>query len=128
MATFSHDDFLSRAVGAFPELAGDIDACVGMPTLQAAALAHRLQRAKGEADWDTYERGINLVAEIWGHADEQLERELRWSFIKALDFDGPRGPVAWNYLPREMQLAWTRTQKYLEKLSALPSKAKKKTR
>jgi hypothetical protein len=99
-----------------------------MPTFQIVALAHRLQRAKGEADWDAYERGINLVAELWGRADEQLDRELRWSFVKALDFEGPRGSVAWAYLPREMQLVWTRTQKYLEKLSALPSKAKKKSR
>ena len=128
MAAFTHEDFLARAVSAFPELADDIDACVGMPTLQAAALAHRLQRAKGEIDWDTYERGIKLVAEFWDNADEQLDRELRWSFIKALDFAGVRGPVAWAYLPVEMQRAWTRAQKYLDELSALPRKTRKRAR
>ena len=126
MAAFTHDDFLTRTVAAFPELADDIDVCVGMPTLQATALAHRLQRAKGDADWDTYERGIKLVAEFWDQADEQLDRELRWSFIKALDFEGVRGPVAWGYLPPEMQRAWTRSQKYLSELSALPRTKRKK--
>jgi len=126
MTAFTHDDFLTRVVAAFPELADGIDAFVGSPTLQAAALAHRLQRAKGHADWDTYERGIKLVAEFWDQSDEQLERELRWSFIKALDFEGVRGPVAWGYLPLEMQRAWTRSQNYLAKLSALPRKKRKR--
>ncbi|MDQ3950721.1 MAG: hypothetical protein M3282_10280 [Gemmatimonadota bacterium] len=128
MTPFSHDDFLTRTVAAFPELADDVDACAGMPTLQAAAFAHRLQRAKGEADWDTYERGIKLVAELWDEADEQLGSELRWSFIKALDFEGVRGPVAWSYLTPEMQRAWTQSQKYLAELSALPRKTKKRAR
>ncbi|HEY9228088.1 MAG TPA: hypothetical protein VIP11_15635 [Gemmatimonadaceae bacterium] len=128
MAAFTHDDLLARIVAAFPELADDIAACSGMPTLQAAALGDRLQRAKGQADWDAYARGIQLVADLWDNADDQLARELRWSFIKALDFDGVRGPVAWEYLPPDMQRAWSLTRKYLDELSALPRKARKRRR
>ncbi len=125
MAPFTHDELLACSIAVFPELTEDVSACVGMPTLQVAALGHRLQKAKGEADWDTYERGIKLVAEFWDDADEQLHRELRWSFIKALDFAGVRGPVAWAFLPPDMQQAWTATQKHLDELAALPHKAKR---
>jgi hypothetical protein len=128
MAASTHQDFLARAVAAFPEVAEDLDAYIGRPTLQASVLAHRLQRAKGETDWETYERGIKLIAELWDNADEQLDSELRWSFIRALDFAGVRGPIAWAYLPPDMQRAWTLAQKHLDELSALPHRTKKRAR
>lgn len=122
---FTHADFVSRTLAAFPDLAEDFASVARMPTLHASVFAHRLQRAKGSADWDAYKRGIRLVDALWEGADEELGRALRWTFLKALDFDGPRGPMAWEYLSPELRRAWTATRGRLEALSALPRKAEK---
>src|SRR5688500_1732909 len=105
---FTHSDFVQRVLAAFPDVAEDLASLTQYPTLQASVFAQRLQRAKGAADWDGYERGVRLIEELWAHADEQLDGELRWSVMKGLDFDGPRGPVAWEFLGPELPQAWTR--------------------
>jgi hypothetical protein len=128
MHRITHSEFLARVRDAFPDLSPDLDSVAAYPTLQAAVLAQRLQRAKGEGDWDCYERGIRLVAEALRDAEPELARTLGWSFVKGLDFEGTRGPIAWALLPPELQRAWAATRRKLDALSALPRKLKGRRR
>jgi hypothetical protein len=128
MHPLTHSDFIDRAVVAFPELGEDVAELAAMPRLQISAIAQRLQRAKGAADWDAYERGIRLVQDSLATADEQLSAELRHSFMKALDFDGERGPIAWAYLSPELQHAWKAVHAELDRLTALPHRAASRKR
>jgi hypothetical protein len=125
---FTHSDLVQRALAAFPEVAEDMARVGDYPGLQASVFAQRLQRAKGAADWDAYDRGVRLIEELLAHADEQLEGELRWNVMKGLDFDGPRGPVAWEFLSPELRQAWTATRRKLDALSALPAPTRRSKR
>ena len=121
---YTHSDFVRLALAGFPELAKDFASVEGMPTLYASIFSSHLQRAKGSADWDTYARGIRLIERLWDSPDPALSTALRWGVLKGLDFDGPRGPVAWEYLNPELRRAWASARKEIETLSALPRKAK----
>jgi hypothetical protein len=40
--------------------------------------------------------------------------------MKALDFDGARGPRAWDLWPADLQRAWHSTRRELDALKSLP--------
>ena len=121
MIPLTHSDFLQQVVLAFPDVADELASFANYPSLQARRVGTRLQRAKGAADWDAYGRGVRLLEDAWSRADAQLERELQWSLLKALDFDGPRGLHAWELLSPELQHAWRVTRRKLDSLNALPA-------
>ena len=121
---YTHADSVRLALAEFPELADDFASVERMPTLSASIFSGRLQRAKGSADWDSYARGIRLVERLWDSPDPALSRALRWGVMKGLDFDGPRGPVAWEYLNPELRRSWESARKSIAALSARPQKAK----
>ena len=125
---FTQSDFLRLAVTAFPDLAEEFEHIGGYWTLQITAFGRRMQQAKGAADWDGYERGVRVITELWPRADDHLSKALSFTLMKALDFDGPRGQLAWDLLPLELQRAWRATRKSLDQLTALPKKAKKRAR
>jgi hypothetical protein len=125
---FTYSDFVRLAVDTFPDLAEEFRYIGQYPTLQVSAFAERMQRAKGAADWDGYERGVRVVSELWPRADHQLSQALSFTLMKALDFDGPRGKVAWDLLPPDLQGAWRMTRKHLDELTALPRKTKGRRR
>ena len=120
----TQSDFLRLAIDAFPELAEEFRDIGAYATLQVSAFARRVQQAKGAADWDGYERGIRVVQALWPRADPALSRALGFTLMKGLDFAGPRGKLAWDRLPPELQRAWCTTRKHLDKVTALPRKAK----
>jgi hypothetical protein len=68
------------ALEEFPELADDFGAITAYPRLQVAAFGHRLQRARGDRDWDTYTRGVRLVAELWRRPDHDLHGAIGFTF------------------------------------------------
>lgn len=121
---YTHSDFVRLALATFPDLADDFASVEGMPTLYASIFGERLQRAKGSADWDTYARGIALIERLWDSPDQALSTALRWGVMPRLEFDGPRGPVAWEYLNPELRRAWESTHKELQARRALPRKTK----
>ena len=124
MPTFAHADFVARALDAFPELAEDFEYDAARPRMQLSAFAQRLQRAKGAADWAAYQRGIQLIAHLWDTADDSLAAGLRSTFMRELDFDGDRGPIAWAYLSAELQRAWSVARKHVDELTTPPRRAK----
>jgi hypothetical protein len=121
---YTADVFRRLALAEFPELREEFDEYPELLHLQMAAFARRTQQAKGEADWDTYVRCIRLADTVWRHPDEHLLNALNVSFLEMIDFDGPRGPVAWTYLTPELQHAWRAMQAYLARLATLPHKQK----
>jgi hypothetical protein len=108
------------ALEEFPELADDFGAITAYPRLQVAAFGHRLQRARGDRDWDTYTRGVRLVAELWRRPDHDLHGAIGFTLMKALDFDGARGPRAWDLWPADLQRAWHSTRRELDALKSPP--------
>jgi len=125
---FTHADLVQRVLAVFPDVAEDLTSVADYPGLQASVFAQRLQRAKGAADWDAYERGVRLIEALLPQADERLEGELKWNVMKGLDFDGPRGPVAWEFLGPELRHAWAATRRKLDALSALPAPSRRSKR
>ena len=125
---YTHSDFVRLALAEFPELAEDFDASADYPRLQMSAFARRLQRAKGEGGWDAYGRGARLAAELWRRPDHDLHGELSFTLMKALDFEGPRGALAWDLWTRDLQRAWLATRRQIEELTARPKKVKGKRR
>jgi hypothetical protein len=100
---YTHANFTRLALEAFPELSEDFAAFIDSPRLQLSAFGRRLQGAKGDGDWDAYARGVRLVAELWRRPDHDLNGAIGFTLMKALDFDGPRGPRAWDCWPADLQ-------------------------
>ena len=123
---YSADDFRRLALERFPELREEFEDYAGLLHLQMAAFARHTQQAKGDADWDTYEKCIALADELWQRPSHDLLNALNVSFLENLDFDGPRGPVAWEYLSPGLKLGWRSMQRYLEDLTRLPTKKRGK--
>ena len=76
------------------------------------------QEAKGDGGWEKYDRCIRLADELFGRATSDLENALNVSYLEHLDFDGPRGPKAWERLTPRLKVGWKEMQQYLEDLAA----------
>lgn len=118
MPPYTADYFWRMVLEQFPELREDFAEDEGLLHLQMGSFARRTQQAKGEADWDTYKRCVALAAELWKRPDSPLLNALNVSFLEHIDFNGPRGPIAWGYLSLELRRAWQDMQRYLEDLGA----------
>jgi len=123
---YSADDFRRLALERFPELREEFEDYASLLHLQMAAFARRTQQAKGDGDWDTYEKCIALADDLWQRPSPDLLNALNVSFLEHLDFDGPRGPVAWEYLSPSLKLGWRSMQRYLEDLARLPTRKRGK--
>ena len=51
-------------------------------------------------------------------ATPDLDNALNVSYLEHLDFDGPRGPAAWERLTPRLKVGWKEMQRYLEALAA----------
>ena len=125
---YGQADFVRLAVAEFPSLQDEFAEADGLLHLQMHAFTRLMQRAKGSADWATYKRGVRVAAELWGRPNESLLNALNVSFLEHLDFDGPRGPEAWNRLTSELKHGWEAMKAYNDRLaarSARPRKAKR---
>lgn len=125
---YTRADFIRRALTEFPELREGFDLSEGLLSLQMHNFARLMQEAKGAGDWDRYGRGARLAAELWRRPDAELLRALETSFLENLDFDGPRGPMAWQQLTPELQEGWRAMRGYWDRLNALPPKTSKRKR
>ncbi len=116
----NHADFLKAALQEFPALQVDLELADGLPHLEMHAYTRFTQRAKGDADWHTYRRAVYLAAKFLREADDALRNEFMVSYLEHLDFDGPRGEVAWSQLPPDLQRAWHEIVGYNERLLGRP--------
>jgi hypothetical protein len=118
----SHPDFIAAVLGEFPELRGDIEESGGVIHDQVEEFAAFTQAAKGRGDLATYERCLKLVDSFFAQADADLAGALRFSYLEHLDFEGSRGPAAWQLMPPRLQAAWNQVAAENRRLMALPQK------
>jgi len=116
--TYNAEDFSRKALAEFPELAEDFEEWAELLHLKMGAFARITQAAMGEGDWEKYDRCVRLVDELLGRTSPDLENALNVSYLEHLDFDGPRGPEAWDPLTSQLQAGWQEMRQYLEDLGA----------
>jgi hypothetical protein len=118
----SHLDFIGAILAEFPELRDDMGEFAGLPHLQLGEFAAFTQAAKGRGDLTTYERCLKLVDRIFAQADADLAGALRVSYLEHLEFEGSRGPAAWQLVPARLQAAWNQVAAENRRLMALPQR------
>jgi hypothetical protein len=116
--TYNAEDFSRMALAEFPELAEEFEEWAELLHLKMGAFARITQGAKGEGDWEKYDRCVRLADELFGRTTPDLENALNVSYLEHLDFDGPRGPKAWARLTPRLKVGWKEMQQYLEDLAA----------
>jgi hypothetical protein len=118
----SHQNFVAAVIHEFPELRDDVEAWGGPLHMQVGEFAAFTQAAKGRGDLVTYERCLKLVDRIFAAADAELTGALRVSYLEHLDFEGSRGPAAWELVPPRLQAAWNHVAADNRRLMALPQR------
>lgn len=121
MAQLTGADFARMALAEFGDdaaLREDFADNEGLPHVRMGAFARLMQRAKGAADWATYDRAARLADELWRGADSELKNTLYVSLLEHLDFEGPRGPAAWTLLGPRLQAGWREITAYNAWLAA----------
>lgn len=116
----SHQDFVAAVVHEFPDLREDLEEFGDLLHLQVGEFAAFTQAAKGRGDLVTYERCLTLVDRLFTAADAELSGALRVSYLEHLDFEGSRGPAAWQLVPPRLQAAWNQVAAENRRLMALP--------
>jgi len=116
----THQDFVAAVLGEFPELRDDLEGCHGLLHLEAEEFAAFTQAAKGRGDLATYGTCLKLVERVFAQADAGLAGALRHSYLEHLDFEGSRGPAAWQLVPPKLQSAWNQVAAENRRLMALP--------
>jgi len=106
------------ALDEFPRLRAEFEEDAGLLHLQMHAFTRLAQRAKGEGEWDTYRRCVQLAGRLWSRPNAELLNALNVSFLEHLDFDGPRGPEAWKHLSQALQEGWKAMRAYNEAVAA----------
>jgi hypothetical protein len=110
----------------FPQLADDLDDFDDLPHMQLGVFATLAQRAKGAADWDTYERCVDLAHRFLAGGDTELRGALSVAYLEHIDFAGPRGARAWEALTPQLQAACKQITAANEARLALPKKKPKR--
>ena len=118
----SHQDFVATVVHEFPDLRDDLEESGGLLHMQVGKFAAFTQAAKDRGDLGTYERCLKLVDRIFAAADAELTGALRASYLEHLEFEGSRGPAAWQLVPLRLQAAWNQVAAENRRLMALPQK------
>ncbi len=121
----SSQDFVAAVLREFPELREDLTESGGLPHHEVGEFAAFTQAAKGRGDLGTYERCVTLVDGIYAGADAALAAAIRGSYLEHLDFEGSRGPAAWQLMPPRLQAAWNQVSAENRRLMALPQKSAK---
>lgn len=96
-----------------------------MPHLEVGEFASFTQAAKGRGDWATFGRCLALVDRMYADPDSHLAGAIRLSYLEHLDFEGSRGPAAWQLMPPRLQAAWNQVAAENRRLMALPQKIAK---
>jgi len=118
----SHKDFITAVLGAFPELRDALDGCRGLPDLEVGEFAAFTQAAKGRGDFAMYGQCLKLVDSFFAESDAALAAALRHTYLEHLEFEGSRGPAAWQLVPPRLQSAWQQVAAENRRLMALPQK------
>ncbi|MFI5206962.1 MAG: hypothetical protein ACHQX4_03000 [Gemmatimonadales bacterium] len=125
MPTFGQQAMIEALLAEFPGLREDIADAGGALHLEMGEFAAFTQASKGRGDWPTYERCIQLADRLFADADAALRGAFRASYFEHLDFEGTRGPAAWQLLTPRLQAAWKQMDAENRRLMALPQQQRK---
>jgi hypothetical protein len=127
MRTGSHEDFAATVVSQFPGLRAEIEAAGAELDAAVSAFGVFTQSAKMRGDWPVYERCVALAGRLLAGADAALATAFRTSYFEHLDFEGSRGPAAWQLLTPALQSAWKQMDAENRRLMALPQGHRKES-
>src|SRR5437867_11888133 len=113
MPALTHHDFRRVLLEEFPQLRQEIEDSDGLLHIEMGVFDEHTQRAKGQGDWPTYERCIQLADRMWANPDAALIHALNVSYLEYLDFDGQRRPKACSLVPPLPLAGWTTLIHYL---------------
>ena len=122
MAGHTHPEFVDSLLAEFPDLRGDLEECDGQLQLEMEKFAQYTQAAKAGGDLDTYGRCVTLADRLFAGADGALAAALRSSYVEHLEFEGSRGPAAWQLVPGRLQSVWNQIAAENRRLMSLPQK------
>jgi len=86
------------------------------------AFAQFTQAAKMDGDLATYERCLQFADRHYAGADAALSGAFRMSYLEHLEFEGSRGPAAWQLVPSRLQNVWNQIAAENRRLQSLPQK------
>ena len=122
MAAYAQQDFITALLAEFPDLRDDIEDCDGQLHMEMEAFARFTQDAKARGDLAAYERCLTFADRIFAGADSTLSGAFRMSYLEHLEFEGSRGPAAWQLLPQRLQNVWNQIAAENRRLQSLPQK------
>jgi hypothetical protein len=122
MAAYAQPDFVTSLLAEFPDLRDEIEECNGQLQLEMEAFARFTQDAKARGDMAAYERCLTFADRLFAGADATLGGAFRMSYLEHLEFEGSRGPAAWQLLPPRLQSVWNQIAAENRRLQALPQK------
>lgn len=124
MSDIGPQTFPQTVLDAFPGLS-EAFAAAGTLDAQIGAFAQFAQGAKSRGDWPVYERCMALADRLFTSGTAELIAAFRGAFFEPLDFEGSRGPAAWQLLPPALQTAWKQMDAENRRLMALPQSHRK---
>lgn len=122
MAAQPHSEFITSLLAEFPDLRDDLEQCDGVLLQQMEAFAQFTQAAKMDGDLATYERCLQFADRHYAGADAALSGAFRMSYLEHLEFEGSRGPAAWQLVPSRLQNVWNQIAAENRRLQSLPQK------
>ena len=125
MQTRNHADFVAAVVSQWPELRAELEPANAGIDAAVSTFGIFTNSAKNRGDWPTYELCLALVDRIVAGADSALAAAVQAHYFQHLDFEGSRGPAAWQLLSPALQSAWRRMDAENRRLMALPQGRRK---
>jgi hypothetical protein len=89
---YNAEDFSRMALAAFPDLAEEFEEWAGLLHLKMGAFAQITQGAKGDGDWEKYDRCIRLADTLFGSATPTSRMRSMfptWSTLTSMDRADP---------------------------------------
>lgn len=114
------DNLRRELVAAFPALATPLREAGSSLAAQAAEFGLYTQAAKASGDWPLFERCVAVADHLLGTGGGAVRAAFQPHFYEQLEFEGSRGPAAWQLLSPRLQEGWRQMDAENRRLMALP--------
>jgi len=119
----AHQEFVAALLAEIPEMQADVETCDGLLEQELEAFSEFTQAAKLNGDLATYERCLKLMDQQYAKADGVMAGAFKVSYLEHLEFEGSRGPAAWQLVPPRLQAVCKQITAENRRLMALPQKS-----
>lgn len=107
-------------IAAFPALTTPLREAGPSLAAQAAEFGLYTQAAKASGDWPLFERCIAVADHLLGTGGGAVRAAFQPAFYEHLEFEGSRGPAAWQLMSSRLQEGWKQMDAENRRLMALP--------